>query len=54
MDLQKCKECEYGKILKKYYEDEFKGKKATIIIKTVTVMLLLQIAIINTIILFKK
>lgn len=52
--LQKCKECEYSKVIKKTLEDEYKSKKATIILRTVTMTVSIMAAIINTILLFKK
>lgn len=54
ISLQKCKNCKYAVTVREYWENELKNKKATIILKTVTFMLLLQTAIINTILLFKK
>lgn len=55
---QKCEICEYAKtinqILKKQYEEKYQERKATIIVKTVTIVMLLQIAVINTILLFNK
>lgn len=54
----KCKDCSYEKKIsaywEKYWKDKYIGEKAAIIIKTATVMLLIQIAFISTVMLFKK
>lgn len=52
--FQKCKECIYGKAIEDYWKEEYIGKKATIILQTMTTTLILLSAIINTILLFKK
>lgn len=52
--LQKCKECKYSKLIKETLEDEYKSKKATIILRTATMSISIMAAIINTILLLKK
>ena len=54
MELQKCEKCKYAISISKYWENEFKQKKATIIMETVAITLAIMSTIINTILLFKK
>lgn len=41
-----CEKCKYAKIIRKHWQAEYKGKIATVIVRTITATLLVQTIII--------
>lgn len=52
-EIKNCKNCNYGKIVEKYWKEEYLKKKATVIIQSVTMTLSVTAIIINLILIFK-
>lgn len=54
----KCKKCDYAEWIseywKSYWKEEFIGKKATIVVQSVSMTLSIMAVIINTILILKK
>lgn len=53
-EFQKCEECAFSKAVKNYWREEYIEKKATVIIRTVTITLSIVAIIINTILILKN